>query len=69
MPEIKVYSAQKLTAQEVDAIRFIMQNSRNRDQDLCNRFPQRFKCREGNTVKLDYGKRRYCVKIDPRKPL
>jgi len=61
--EIKIFSAQKLTPQEVDAICFIMQNSRNRDRDLANRFPQRFKCREGNTIKLDHGKRRYCEKI------
>lgn len=61
--EIKIFSAQKLTAQEVDAIRFIMQKSKYRDRDLCNRFPQRFKRREGNTIKLDHGKRRYCEKI------
>jgi len=61
--EIKIFSAQKLTPQEVDAIRFIMQKSRNRDRDLCNRFPQRFKRREGNKVYFDHGKRRYCEKI------
>ena len=60
---ITVYSAQKLTPQDVQKIRYIMKAAKNRDTALYNIFPTRFKRREGNTLYFDMGKRRYSEKI------
>lgn len=61
--EIRIYSATKLTEPDIEAVRFIMAQSQNRDRDLANRFPQRFKRREGNKVYFDLGKRRYLERV------
>lgn len=60
---ITVYSAKALTADEQKKLRYIVENSRNRDRDLANAFPQRFKRRKGASIFFDIGKRRYVTDI------
>lgn len=58
-----VYSVMPLTADEQKKLRYIVENSRNRDRDLANVFPQRFKRRKGVSIFFDIGKRRYVTNI------
>ena len=65
--KVKVWSAVALTDNDIKKIHYVMGNSRNRNRDLSNQFPQRFKTRKGNTIFFGIGKRRYCTEIEVAK--
>jgi hypothetical protein len=61
--KVKVWSAMPVNAADIEKIRYIMKNSTNRNRDLSNAFPHRFKRRQGNDIFFDAGKRRYCQEV------
>ncbi|MBQ7478892.1 MAG: hypothetical protein IJT01_08335 [Selenomonadaceae bacterium] len=64
MGKIIVHSAEKLTATDIQKVRYLMRMARDRDTALANIFPERFKRRDGNDIYFDAGKRRWCIEID-----
>ena len=61
---VKVWSVMPISAKEQELIRFIIKKDRDKNRDLANGFPQRFKRREGSKIFFDAGKRRYCTEIE-----
>ena len=59
----KIWSVMPIEAEDKEKLCFILQNSRNRNRDLANAFPHRFKRRKGNAIFFDAGRRRYCTEI------
>lgn len=59
----KVWSAMPLSEDDKEKIRYILENSTNRDRDLSNAFPSRFRRRKGRDIYFDAGKRRWCTDI------
>ena len=64
MGKIIVHSAEKLTATDIQKVRYIMRMARDRDTALANTFPERFRKRDGEEVFFDVGKRRYMERVD-----
>jgi len=60
---ITVYSAQKLTPQDVQKIRYIMKKAQHIDTCLYNTFPGCFDHRDGENLYFGKNRRRYCEKI------
>ncbi len=63
MMKTKVWSVMPINAEEKESLRFILQHSQNRNRDLANAFPHRFKRRQGGDIFFDAGRRRYCTEI------
>ena len=59
----KVWSAMQLSDKDKKKIRYILEHSTNRDRDLANAFPSRFRRRKGRNIFFDAGKRRWCTEI------